>query len=271
MILLLISPDFLASDYCYSLEMRRVLERHETGKARVIPILLRYVDWPGLPFSSLQALPTDARPITAWRNRDAAFIDVAKGLRRVIENLSIDLSDRKVPDDLEADFQARQQAISRVARADPENIQEVAASQLSIINSYYQSGLQQSQQSFQWSLIWGGIGLTFLIAAVSFLLFHQATEVALASGIGGAIVEVFAATYLYLYKHASDQLAAFRSSLEDTQRLLLVNSMCEKLEGEIEQRTRADLIQSMVNSVVNNPTTYSSPDKGTTKSAASEQ
>jgi len=151
---------------------------------------------------------------------------------------------------LEGDYATRQRAVEEVAKADPNNIQEVAASQLSIINSYYQSGLQQSQQSFKWSLIWGGVGLVFLIAAVGFLLFRQPTEVAFASGIGGAFMEVFAGTYLYLYKHASDQLAAFRVSLESTQRLLLANSMCEKLEGEVEQTTRAELIRLMVNSAV---------------------
>jgi hypothetical protein len=149
------------------------------------------------------------------------------------------------------DFINRQQAVQSVAKANPDNIQEVAASQLSIINSYYQSGLEQSQRSFQWSLIWGSIGLVFFIAAVTFLLIRQPTEVAFASGIGGAIVEVIAGTYLYLYKHASDQLAAFRTSLETTQRLLLANSMCEMLEGEIKQKTRADLISLMVQSATN--------------------
>jgi hypothetical protein len=149
-----------------------------------------------------------------------------------------------------SDYALRQYAVQEVAKADPKNIQEVAASQLLIINSYYQSGLQQSQQSFKWSLIWGGIGLGFLIAAIGFLLWQQPTEVAIASGIGGAIVEVFAGTYLYLYKHASDQLAAFRAGLESTQRLLLANSMCERLEGEVEQTTRAELIRLMVNSAV---------------------
>src|SRR5713101_5980865 len=149
-----------------------------------------------------------------------------------------------------SDYALRQYAVQEVAKADPNNIQEVAASQLSIINSYYQSGLQQSQQSFLWSLRWGGIGLGFLIAAIGFLLFRQPTEVAIASGIGGAFLEVFAGTYLYLYKHASDQFAAFRAGLESTQRLLLANSMCEKLEGEVEQTTRAELIRLMVNSAV---------------------
>src|SRR6266567_1985639 len=87
-ILLLISADFLASDYCYGLEMQRALERHQANEARVIPILLRPVDWNNAPFAYLQALPTGAKPITTWRNRDAAFTDVAAGIRRVIEDLS---------------------------------------------------------------------------------------------------------------------------------------------------------------------------------------
>jgi len=141
-------------------------------------------------------------------------------------------------------------AISQTAKADPKNIQEVAASQLEIVNSYYQSGLRQSQQSFRWSLIWGGVGLAFLIAAVSVLLFRQPSEVAWVSALGGAIVEVFAGTYLVLYKNTSDQLSKFRESLEETQRLLLANSMCERLEGELEQNTRAEIIKQIVSSVV---------------------
>src|SRR5579871_1216010 len=80
-ILLLISADFLASDYCYDKEMTRAMERHEAGAARVIPIILRPCDWHGAPFGKLQALPKDAKPITDWSNRDAAFLDVAQGIR----------------------------------------------------------------------------------------------------------------------------------------------------------------------------------------------
>jgi tetratricopeptide (TPR) repeat protein len=86
-ILLLISADFLASDYCYGIEMKRALERHQANEAHVIPILLRWVDWKDAPFAHIQALPTDAKPITAWHNRDEAFTDVAAGIRRVIEDL----------------------------------------------------------------------------------------------------------------------------------------------------------------------------------------
>src|SRR6266487_2347913 len=63
-ILLLISSHFMASEYCYGIEMQRALERHDAGTARVLPILLRPVDWTEAPFSKLQMLPTDAKPVT---------------------------------------------------------------------------------------------------------------------------------------------------------------------------------------------------------------
>jgi tetratricopeptide (TPR) repeat protein len=88
-ILLLISPDFIASDYCYDKEMVRAMERHEAGEARVIPIFLRDVNWEGAPFSKLQALPTDAHPVTSnsWPNQDVAFKIVSQGVQKIVEEL----------------------------------------------------------------------------------------------------------------------------------------------------------------------------------------
>jgi hypothetical protein len=87
-VLLLVSADFLASDYCYDVEMRRALERHVSGSARVIPIILRAVDWQEAPFSGLQAIPTTGGPITSWENRDEAFADVAGAIRRAVVELA---------------------------------------------------------------------------------------------------------------------------------------------------------------------------------------
>ena len=86
-VLLLISSDFLASDYCYSIEVKRALERHEAGEARVIPVLLRPVDLEETSFSKLQALPTNGKPIKNWSKRDDAFLDVVQGIRRVVGEL----------------------------------------------------------------------------------------------------------------------------------------------------------------------------------------
>jgi hypothetical protein len=84
-ILLLVSPDFITSDYCYDTEMMRAMERHELGEARVIPVILRPTDWHSAPFGKLQALPKDGKPITTWSNHDEAFLDVARGIRKVVE------------------------------------------------------------------------------------------------------------------------------------------------------------------------------------------
>ncbi len=86
-ILLLISPDFLASDYCYGVEMQRALARHSAGEASVIPVILRPVDWQGTPFAHLQCVPTAAKPVTTWTNRDKAFRDVATAIRTAIEQM----------------------------------------------------------------------------------------------------------------------------------------------------------------------------------------
>ena len=56
-ILLLISADFLASKFCYGIELRQAIERHKANQARVLPIILRPVDWEGAPFAILQVLP----------------------------------------------------------------------------------------------------------------------------------------------------------------------------------------------------------------------
>lgn len=87
-ILLLISSDFVASNYCYELEMTQALERHRAGEAVVIPVILRPVDWGGAPFGQLQALPKNALAVTTWPNQDEAFADVARGIRRVAEKLA---------------------------------------------------------------------------------------------------------------------------------------------------------------------------------------
>src|SRR5258708_3940807 len=120
LILLLISPDFMASDYCFSKEMRRALERHTEGTCRVIPIILRPTYWEDAPFSSIQLLPTNAKPITSWPNPDEAFQDVVTEISRTIKDLLKEewLEEGVTPSDLkryEEELAAYEQAI----RLDP--------------------------------------------------------------------------------------------------------------------------------------------------------
>jgi len=86
-ILLLLSPDFIHSDYCYSREMQRAIERHDSGEARVIPIVLRHVHWQETPLSKLQVLPDGAQPITSWSDPDEAFWVVAREIGEVAKTL----------------------------------------------------------------------------------------------------------------------------------------------------------------------------------------
>lgn len=83
-ILLLVSPEFIASDYCYDVEVRRALERHERGEARVIPVILRACDWHPMPFGKLLAAPRDGKPIRSWPDLDEAFLDVVQKVRAAL-------------------------------------------------------------------------------------------------------------------------------------------------------------------------------------------
>jgi hypothetical protein len=74
-ILLLVSASFTASDYIHDIELKRAMERHETGETRVIRIILRPCEWKDTPFRTLKALPEDGRPVTKWTNRDEAFLE----------------------------------------------------------------------------------------------------------------------------------------------------------------------------------------------------
>jgi TIR domain len=89
-IVLLVSPDFMNSDYCYGIEMNRALERHERDEALVIPIIVRPVYWKIASLSQLQVLPTDGKPLTDryWHTLDDAFLNVIEGIQRAIETLS---------------------------------------------------------------------------------------------------------------------------------------------------------------------------------------
>lgn len=87
-ILLLISADFIASEDSWQREVTRAMEKHEAKEARVIPVLVRDCDWEETPFSRLQPLPSNRKAINSWDNKDAAFTDVAKGIRKAVKEIS---------------------------------------------------------------------------------------------------------------------------------------------------------------------------------------
>ena len=84
-ILLLISANFLSTDYIWDVEINKAMERHERGEARVIPIILKSCDWEELPFGKLNGLPSKGKPVTAYADRDEAWVEVVKGIKRVLD------------------------------------------------------------------------------------------------------------------------------------------------------------------------------------------
>ena len=88
LILLLVSPDFVGSDDCWDVEMARALERHRQGTARLVPVIVRPCDWTLLPFSKeVRPWPKDGKAVTLWPNRDLAWTDVARRLRKTVEGM----------------------------------------------------------------------------------------------------------------------------------------------------------------------------------------
>lgn len=96
-VLLLVSPDFLASSYCYDVEMKRAMERNERGEARLIPVILRPCDWQESPLRSLLATPKDGKPITKWADMDEAFQDVVSSIRAALPKQHAPSTARPVP------------------------------------------------------------------------------------------------------------------------------------------------------------------------------
>ena len=81
-ILLLISSDFLASDYIWDVEIKTAMQRHEAEDAVVVPVVLRDCDWFDAPFGKLQGLPKDAKPVVSYQNMDEAFTFIARKIKQ---------------------------------------------------------------------------------------------------------------------------------------------------------------------------------------------
>lgn len=94
-ILLLVSSDFIASEYCYGKELQHSIERQKRGEAIVIPIILRACDWKSSILGELLALPKDGEPVTSWVNRDEAWTDIAKGIRNAISKVEFHESEER--------------------------------------------------------------------------------------------------------------------------------------------------------------------------------
>lgn len=112
-IILLVSPYFLASDYCFDVEMRRAMEKHEAGTARVIPVILHPCDWQSAPVGRLKALPLDGKPVSTFPNHHEALLQVATAIREVAATPTSSAAPRQRDVSGSATSQRRRRAVER--------------------------------------------------------------------------------------------------------------------------------------------------------------
>lgn len=86
--LALLSPDYIASQYCYEKEFQRALQLHESGKLTIVPIILEPCDWLNTPFKAFKALPKDGKAISIWQNTNTAFLDVIQNIRKLLSGVT---------------------------------------------------------------------------------------------------------------------------------------------------------------------------------------
>jgi formylglycine-generating enzyme required for sulfatase activity len=123
-ILLLISPDFIDSEYCYDIELPDAMARHEANEACVVPILLRPVaSWKKLKFAKLQVYPSGGNPVTQWSDQDSAFVDVTEGIERAVDQL---LEKRQQQEEVLNEWLWRELPLKSEAQAELVRLQKLA-------------------------------------------------------------------------------------------------------------------------------------------------
>jgi hypothetical protein len=125
LILLLISPDFLASDYCYEVEMQRAIHRHQEQKTVILPVILQYCDWQSTPFGKLLAVPKDGKPILKYPNIDEAFLEVVNEIKKIAGRTKSEHNGKSLPP-----------------------VEEVIAREVIISKSYIRSGNLRIKKEF---------------------------------------------------------------------------------------------------------------------------
>jgi hypothetical protein len=137
--------------------------------------------------------------------------------------------------------------IDRLARADPGDVQEVAASQLQLLVGHHRTALAQSRRCFFWALVAAGIGFIFFFSASLYGMATGNVAAALVPVLAGIVVEAMACLLFYTHGRTTAESSRLRDTLEAVQRHLLANSVCEGLSGDRKEQTRADLARKIAN------------------------
>jgi len=139
--------------------------------------------------------------------------------------------------------------IRQLAEAAPGDVQSIAALQTKLLQEYYENALEQTKTSFKWAVVSTMIGLGCLVLTVVYLLITVliATEppdlLGILAGISSVLSQFIAGGQFWLYDRAGKRLAQSQMQLYQVQRFQLANNVCESLEGELQQRTRSELVK----------------------------
>ncbi len=149
-VLLLVSADFLASDYCYDVEMERAMHRHNLGLARVIPVILRPCDWQNTPFGNLKACPNDGKPVVNHTTLDDGFLQVAQAVRQVAtekgtNNTLPDPDESNAPDNTTAPTSPRSNNLRVKRRISDYDRHAFLTKAFEYILQYFENSLQALQ------------------------------------------------------------------------------------------------------------------------------
>jgi len=87
----LLSPEYLASHYCWRIEYQRAMNRRARGTMRVAAVVVRPCDWKATRAAGFKLLPKDGRAVTRWRSADDAFLNVVEGIRGVVKAIRKDM------------------------------------------------------------------------------------------------------------------------------------------------------------------------------------
>lgn len=136
-----------------------------------------------------------------------------------------------------------QESLDKLSKAERGDVQQIAASQIELLERFYSAALGQAQQSFRSALVAACAGFLFFLVAIGFLVVTQSPAIALVNVVSGTVVEVIAGLNFVLYGRATEQFGIFHMRLETTQRFLMANSICESIEGDLKHSTRADLVR----------------------------
>ncbi len=136
----LLSPDYLASQYCYDIEFKKAQTMQEEGRLIIIPLVVEPCDWQKTPFGNLKAVPRDGKAVSEWTNENNAFLNVIDELRRIVSAATPNSAEQQIPDPTRPKPLRNYKVKKLFSAVDEVNFREDSFRQ---IKSYFKSAIEE--------------------------------------------------------------------------------------------------------------------------------